>query len=431
MNPIRSAIDSFLKEVPTTAKRAPFIRDAVDLKRVMTLVVVALFPCILMAIWNAGIQSIVHENLPLLTEFQSASSSFSGYLQFVKEKELIARSLWRGGTIFLPYIAISYAVGGFWEALFAWIRKTEIAEGFLVSGILYPLILPPTLPYWMAAVGISVGIVIGKELFGGTGMNIFNPALLCRCFLYFAFPAAMTGQIWVHADGITSPSALAVYNLPEGIVKQHVDAIAYHDYGIQSSLIEEKWEKWPGTFHTFLTDELSLPADQIQQVKQFVELKLGQGIFADWNLFFGNKVGSFGEVSIFAVLLGALLLLLTRIASWRIMLACLAGALFTAWLFSQNTSPLSPAKFDLPIYKHLLIGGLFFGLVFMATDPVSGPVMNSAKWAYGFFIGALTIVIRSINPAYPEGVMLAILMANAFAPLFDRIALRIYRRPRV
>lgn len=439
VRPLFSALDSFLREVPHVNKRAPFVRDAIDLKRWMMLVVLSLVPCLAFAIWNAGVQAIAYSS-PALHQAYFAQS----YFEFVSPR---VWPIWREGlTLVLPLVFISYAVGGAWEALFACIRGHEIAEGFLVSALLYPLILPPTLPLWMAALGISVGIVIGKELFGGTGMNILNPALTCRCFLYFSFPAFMTGDVWVPhavADGLTRASPLALFNVADSIKRIHIDAIAWRDLGktvATAPQLQEHFTQWSathpeGTTADFLTSGLGLTSDAATEAFTFAKLKYGLGHFSDWHLFFGDKLGSLGETSILACLLGGALLLMLRIASWRTMVSVILGAVATSLLFQLcarsfglDGGAWNPANFDFPFYKHFLIGGLTFGLIFMATDPVSSPTMNSAKWVYGFLIGALTIVIRNVNPAYPEGVMLAILFANVFAPLFDSWALKWYRR---
>src|SRR3989344_666336 len=280
--PLLNAIDSFFASVPTQTRRAPHIRDAVDVKRWMILVVIALFPCILVAIWNAGIQSVVYSSgdYKLMDAYLEASKSWGGYWSFASMHA--SAILYEGLSIFLPLVFISYAVGGFWEALFAILRKHEIAEGFLVSGILYPLILPPTIPYWMAAAGISAGIVIGKELFGGTGMNILNPALTCRCFLYFAFPAYMTGEVWAGKnlwtvktsllkmnqaaglspiDGYSQPSALSLFHASSDVKRIHIDAIALNDFHepvLTGDLIQSQFQKWNGGVNSLgsLSDEL-------------------------------------------------------------------------------------------------------------------------------------------------------------------------------
>lgn len=438
LRPLQSALDSFLFEVPHTNTRAPFVRDAVDLKRWMMLVVVSLLPCLLFAIWNAGVQAIAYSNAAEHHAYFTQS-----YLAFIAPR---VWPIWREGlAIMLPLVFVSYAVGGAWEALFAALRGHEIAEGFLVSGLLFPLILPPTTPLWMAALGVSVGIVIGKELFGGTGMNILNPALTCRCFLYFSFPAYMTGDVWVQhaaADGLSRPSALALFNVADSVKRIHIDAVAWREWGqtvATQPLLQPLYDNWSathtGTTADFLTQALGLTPDSAAEALSFAQLKYGLSHWSDLHLFLGDKLGSLGETSILACLLGAALLLWIGIASWRTMAAVLLGAAATSLLFQfcahtfgPDGGAWNPANFDFPFYKHFLIGGLTFGLVFMATDPVSGPTLNSAKWAYGFLIGALTIVIRNANPAYPEGVMLAILFANVFAPLFDRWAIQWYRR---
>lgn len=476
LKPLINAVDSFLFETDAVTKTGPHIRDAIDLKRWMILVVAALLPCVFVAIWNSGVQSFVYSSgsLELMNAYITASSSVKGYCQFAG---LHWFSILQAGLLaFLPLVFISYAVGGFWEALFAVVRKHEIAEGFLVSGLLYPLILPPTIPYWMAAVGISIGIVISKELFGGTGMNILNPAMTCRCFLYFAFPASMTGEVWAgrntqvvrnsllkineqaglsSVDGYSQPSALAVYHMGgDGVKRIHVDAIAANQWNEPTSLnpfIDGQLQQFqPGAqIESLSTPELqqflsapievgglALNPDSFHAAVKFAELKQGVGVWSDWNLFLGNKLGSFGEVSILACLLGAFVLLYIGLASWRTMVAVVIGALFTALAFEYSSyfgthlGAWNDASLSLPAYKHFLMGGLVFGLVFMATDPVSGPAMNSAKWVYGFLIGMLTIIIRAINPAYPEGIMLAILFGNVFAPLLDYYAVRLSRRRR-
>ena len=474
--PLFNAIDSFLYEVPFKTTRAPHIRDAVDIKRWMVLVVLSLLPCILVAIWNTGLQQFVYTSgdLSLMKEYLAASTSISSYFEFAFKDARAWTILKLGLIAFLPMVIISYAVGGIWEALFAVVRGHEIAEGFLVSGILYPLILPPTLPYWMVALGISLGVVIGKEIFGGTGMNILNPALTCRCFLYFAFPAAMSGEVWAGTnsskaatsllemnqnlppvDAISQATSLSLFNISSEVKKVHVDAIAANSQHMKiTPLLEKLQQKWHSLGHTdsignmsteqlqtFLTSTidkggLALNPDNFQSAFNFVKLKFGESLFSDGNLFFGNMLGSMGEVSKIAILLGAFFLILTGIGSWRTMLSYAFGLTFTAFLFQFGANfmgayggALNPAIFDFPIYKHFLIGGALFGLVFMTTDPVSSPGMKSAQVIYGFLIGALVIVVRLINPAYPESVMLAILFGNVFAPLLDHFALKHYRRP--
>lgn len=466
LRPLVSALDTFFYEVPIKTARGPHIRDMIDLKRWMMIVVYALIPCIVVAIWNSGVQGFVYgsRSIKIFDEYMQASETLSGYFLF--GKTYFAPIIQKGLVAFLPIMILSYAVGGFWEVLFAIIRRHEVSEGFLVTGMLFALILPSTIPYWMAAVGVSAGVVIGKEIFGGTGMNILNPALVCRAFLFFAFPTKMTGPVWVgtntteiqqsiqgmnkeigEIDGITQASILNRFNISPDIKRVHVDAIGVQ-YGADPStkdVIEHQLKYWkkgvtlttltPEEQKTFITTPLEkgglgLSPDYYSDAVRFAEFRFAQGKLTNGNLFFGNRIGSMGETSILACLLGALLLIYTRIGSWRTMLGVAIGAYLTALLFEWGALHLGPysgafnaAKYALPAYKHLLIGSLAFGLVFMATDPVSSPCMRSARWIYGLMIGALVIIIRTINPAYPEGVMLAILLGNVFAPLLDHAAL--------
>lgn len=462
LRPLISALDTFFYEVPIRTKQGPHIRDIIDLKRWMMVVVYALVPCILVAIWNSGLQGFVYGSgrVDLYETYLKASESFSGYFAFAQEH--FFSIVGKGLIAFLPVMFTSYAVGGFWEVLFAIIRRHEVSEGFLVTGMLFALILPSTIPYWMVAIGVSAGVVIGKELFGGTGMNILNPALVCRAFLFFSFPTKMTGNVWVgtnpteigqsvqrmnqelgEIDGITQASILNRFNMSNEIKRVHVDAIGT-SYGIApqtQGVIEHQLRHWKKgvTLTTLTKDErktfvttpldqggLGLSPDYYDDAVRFAEFRFEQGRFTNGNLFFGNRIGSLGETSILAALLGAFLLIYTRIGSWRTMVGVAIGAFTTAFLFEWGAAHLgpyggafNPAKFALPAHKHFLIGSLVFGLVFMATDPISSPYMRGARWAYGILIGILVIIIRTINPAYPEGVMLAILLGNVFAPLFD------------
>lgn len=471
--PLASALDAFFYEVPIKTSKGPHIRDIMDLKRWMMVVVYALFPCILVAIWNSGVQSLVYSSgsLDIMKEYLKASESFQGYFTF--SGHYFWPILKKGLTAFLPVMFISYAVGGFWEVLFAIIRRHEVSEGFLVTGMLYALILPSTIPYWMVAVGVSLGIVIGKEVFGGTGMNILNPALVCRAFLFFAFPTKMTGPVWVgthptqlqesilsmnqtlgEIDGITQASALNRLNISPEIKRLHVDALGM-SYGINvktKPLINSQLSKWKqGAVYSTLSKEeretfittpladggLGLSPENLSDAKKYAELRFAQGKLTDGNFFFGNRIGSLGETSILASLLGAFLLIYTRIGSWRTMAAMALGALGCALLFNWGAEhfgsyggAFNPAKYSFPAYKHFLVGSLVFGLVFMATDPVSSPYLRGAKWGYGILAGVLVVIIRLINPAFPEGVMLAILFGNVFAPLFDHWGLQLKVRRR-
>ena len=480
--PLVSALDTFCYEAPINTKRAPFIRDAIDVKRWMLVVVVALLPTILMAIWNTGLQNMIYGSgdEQLMKAYLQASTSFKGYFQFAFSEGRAWTILKLGALAFLPVVFISYLVGGLVEGVIASLRGHEIAEGFLVTGILYPLILPSTMPYWMVALGIAFGVVVGKELFGGTGMNILNPALVARAFLFFTFPGKMTGDVWVgtnpthianslkkmnvqaglnEIDGFTQATPLQGLNgaIPE--IKQiHVDAIASHTLGSRAAhydLIQTHFQQWKTAASVEAADFAHLSSEQL---RQFVTAPLEQGglglmpgnflaahtaaesiygldKFSDGNLFWGNMLGCMGETSVFACLLGALFLIWTGVGAWRTMVAFGIGAYVTALVFQLfstqfgiDSGAWNPAKFAMPAYRHLLMGGLAFGLVYMATDPVSSPGMKSGKWLYGLLVGVVTILIRLINPAYPEGVMLAILFGNVFAPLIDHYSVHHFRR---
>lgn len=474
-----NAGDTFLYQAPHNTSRGPHIRDAIDTKRWMLIVVMALLPCLLMAIWNTGLQSFVYTsgNHKLMNEFLLASKSIPDYFAFAGKDGRVWEILKEGCIIVIPLLILTYAVGGFWEAVFAVARGHEISEGFLVTGILYVFILPPTIPYWMAAVGISVGIIFGKELFGGSGMNIVNPALICRAFLFFGFPGRMSGSVWVGGDavkvreslakmnqdaglsgvdGYTQATKLSQFNITHEIKRIHVDAIATNDLGKNVdtySTIEKSFENWnshgaklgelsPEQMKAFVTQPLSegglgLNPGAYDDAYHFSALNFGLGDNHDLGFFMGNKLGCIGETSTLACLLGALFLIYTGVGSWRTMVAMGLGAYLTALAFEMGSKwfgvdggAWNVAQFAFPAYKHLILGGLAFGLVFMATDPVSSPSMKGAKWIYGLLCGFLVIVIRVLNPAYPEGVMLAILVGNVFAPLFDYYVAQFARKRR-
>jgi len=357
--PLFEATDTFLLTPGTVTKKAPHSRDAVDMKRVMIFVVIALLPCIAMGIYNVGHQ-----------------------VQLAKAEPL---SLWGAVLIglikVLPIIVVTYAAGGFWEVLFAITRKHEINEGFLVTGILYALTLPPTIPLWQVAVGISFGIVIGKEIFGGTGYNVLNPALTARAFVFFAYPAQMSGDaVWGAIDGFSKATPLAVV------------AAAERGSSALAALQNAGY-----TFNDVMV---------------------------------GFIPGSIGESSTIACLLGLSFLLITRVASWRIVAGCVLGLIGMSLIFAQFKGPDALAFFSLPPQWHLIMGGFAFGSIFMATDPVSAAATDLGRWIYGILIGALVVMIRMINPAYPEGVMLAILFMNVFAPTIDHfvVAANVKRR---
>jgi Na+-transporting NADH:ubiquinone oxidoreductase subunit B len=349
--PVFDAADTFAFTPPHETHRGAHVRDAVDIKRVMVTVIYAVMPCFLFGLWNTGHQyNLAH------------AIEGAGFVH----------DMLRGLRIVMPILLVSYAVGGFWEVLFACVRKHPINEGLLVSGFLFPLILPPTIPLWQVAVGITFGIVIGKEIFGGTGMNIVNPALLSRAFLFFAYAKSMTGNVWVASragetvDAVTGATPLGILaSLPEGVTA--ADVIADGQVSFMQMLI-------------------------------------------------GNMPGSVGETSTLACLIGAVMLLLSGIASWRIMLSCVLGLVSTAFVAKLfGSSPMS----QIPVHYHLVAGGFAFGAIFMATDPVSAAATNAGKWIYGFLIGMLVIIVRVLNSGFPEGVMLSILFMNLMAPLID------------
>ena len=341
-------------------KSGSHVRDAIDLKRIMIMVVFALIPAALMAMYNTGLQA----NLTLsgMGEFTATTwqQSFLSTLGVSFDPKNIFANVLHGALYFLPIYIVTFIVGIFWEVLFATVRRHEINEGFFVTSLLFPLILPPNIPYWQVALGISFGIIIGKEVFGGVGMNILNPALTARAFLFFAYPAAISGdKVWVAVDGISRATPLA---------------------------------------------ELADPAMQLS---------------VSWtDAFLGFIPGSMGETSALACLIGAFILIITGIASWRIMLSVVAGMVGFALLFNGIGSATNPMFQVNPLW-HFVLGGFAFGTVFMATDPVTAAMTKMGKYIYGLLIGFLVVLIRVINPAFPEGMMLAILFGNIFAPIID------------
>ena len=351
----------------TAGPKGVQIRDAIDQKRLMMTVVIAMIPCLLFGIWNAGLQhDLAHSSVKM---------DFLGQFLF-------------GLRYVLPIILVSYTAAGIVEALFAIIRQHPISEGALVTGMLIPLVVPVTIPLWQVFVATVFAVAIGKEVFGGVGMNILNVALTARAFLYFGYPSQISGEVWV-AD----PDGNPVLPGAEGLVDGYSGATP-----------------------------LAIAAESVQEGAAPVleAFKAGTtwspGIFDFENLFLGMVPGSIGETSALMCLIGALILMATGVGSWKIMLSTLIGALATAGL----ASALSVNEYmSMPSYYHLVIGGFAFGTVFMATDPVTAAHTETGKWIYGFLIGALTIMVRVFNPAYPEGIMLAILLMNVFAPLID------------
>lgn len=358
--PVFEITDTFLFTPGTVTKGQTHVRDGIDLKRLMTVVVLALIPCLLMAIYNTGFQA----NLAI----SANDIEQTGWRHFIMQlmgfeynPESVFANIFLGSLFFLPMYLMTQLVGGFWELLFAIVRKHEIGEGFFVTGFLFPLIVPPDLPLWQGAVALSIGLVLGKEVFGGTGMNIVNPAIIARAVLFFSYPASVTGDtMWVAADGISQASPLGQ------VAENGVSGMTYSFYDAVLGFIP----------------------------------------------------GSMGETSVIACLIGAFILIITGIGSWRIMLSCVAGLVAVTSIFYIIGSDTNN-MFSLSPMWHLVLGGFAFGTVFMATDPVSAAMTNRGRYYYGFLIGAMTALVRVVNPAYPEGMMLAILFGNVFAPVID------------
>lgn len=356
--PLFEAGETFMfSPATTTDSTGVQVRDAVDLKRLMITVVIAMVPCLLFGMWNAGHQ-----------HFLAVGEAATGMDKFLLGLKLI-----------LPIVLVSYTAGGIVEVIFGIIRKHPINEGFLVTGMLIPLVMPVTIPLWQVAIATIFAVLIGKEVFGGTGMNILNVALTARAFLYFAYPSQISGEIWTYmgdktpVDGYSGATALSI----------GAETVEGSGTATVTELFQAHW----------------MPE-----------------MFDFWNMFWGAIPGSIGETSVFWCLVGAAILILTGVGSWKIMLSVFLGAFAMGGVF--NLVGANPFM-DLPFYYHLVMGGLAFGAVFMATDPVSAAHTETGKWIYGFLIGVFTVLIRIFNPAYPEGIMLAILLMNVFAPLID------------
>jgi Na+-transporting NADH:ubiquinone oxidoreductase subunit B len=360
------AVDTIFYSPSRVTRAEPHVRDGIDLKRVMITVWFAAWIPMFYGMYNLGFQA----NSAITSMGLTGGGDWHEPIIALLAGHNPA-SLWDnlvyGAVYFIPIYAVVFIVGGFWEVLFAIKRGHEINEGFFVTSILFALIVPPDIPLWQAALGISFGIVIGKEVFGGTGKNFLNPALTGRAFVYFAYAPNMSGDsVWTAVDGFSGATALGQ------IASEGLPAIA-----------------------------------------------VATGRELTWmDAFLGQMQGSIGETSTLAILLGAVILLVTRIASWRIMLGVFLGMCAMSTLLNQLGSESNPA-FATPWYWHFVLGGFAFGMVYMATDPVSASMTNIGKWIFGAMIGVMTVIIRVVNPAYPEGIMLAILFANLFAPLID------------
>jgi Na+-transporting NADH:ubiquinone oxidoreductase subunit B len=362
------AVDTFFYSPGDLTRTSPHIRDALDLKRVMITVVIAASPAAVMGMWNTGYQA----NMALQSLGLVGIEGWRGMLLPLLGAGYDPASVYdcfvHGLLYFLPIYIVTMVVGLTWEVLFAGVRNHEVNEGFFVTGFLFALIVPATIPLWQVAVGITFGVIIGKEVFGGTGKNFLNPALVARAFLYFAYPAQISGDaVWTAVDGFSGATALGA---------AAVDGMA----GI--SAIGLSWTQ----------------------------------------AFLGQMQGSLGETSTLACLAGGALLVFTRIASWRIIVAVFAGLIIPTLLFGSADS--SNPMMSMPWHWHIVLGGFAFGAVFMATDPVSAAQTNAGKWIFGLLIGFMTWLIRVINPAFPEGIMLAILFANVFAPVIDHFVVR-------
>ncbi len=364
------AADTIFYSPSSTTKTTAHVRDGVDLKRIMITVWFAAFPAMFFGMWNVGFQA--NTVLADPTVAAAAATDWRHALIYAfagNNPESIWDCFWYGFWYFIPIYAVTFVVGGFWEVLFAMKRGHEVNEGFFVTSILFALVCPPSIPLWQVALGITFGVVVGKEVFGGTGKNFLNPALTGRAFLYFAYPASMSGDaVWTAVDGYSGATALSVA----------------------------------------ASDGMTVLQSQ----------------FTWWDSFIGVIPGSVGETSTLAILIGAALLLVTRIASWRIVTGVFLGMVaFSSFLnlfAADSTNPM----FAMPWYWHLVVGGFAFGMFFMATDPVSASMTNTGKWWFGILIGVMTVLIRVVNPAFPEGIMLAILFANLFAPLIDHFVVQ-------
>lgn len=375
LSPIYALFEATYDAIYTPGKvtgGAPHVRDSVDLKRVMVTVVIALLPAAAMALYNTGLQA----NLAV-----AAGATPEGWRIFFVEllgggtysPDSLYDCFIHGAVYYLPVFAVTFAVGGAWEGIFAGIRGHEVNEGFLVSGMLFPLLLPPTIPLWQVALGISFGVVIGKEVFGGVGMNVFNPALTARAFLFFAYPVQISGEkVWIAVDGVTGATPMA--------------------QAAESGMA---------------------PLEQMGWMDAFV----------------GFIPGSMGETSALALAAGGTLLLLSGVASWRIVLAVAAGTIGMAALLNAVGSDTNPL-FAMPFWWHMVLGGWALAAFFMATDPVTAPYSRSGQLIYGFLIGVLVVIVRVLNPAYPDGLLVGILLMNVFSPLIDHYVVRLHIRRR-
>lgn len=366
--PLYEAVDTIFYTPPSVTRTNAHVRDGIDLKRIMITVWFCVFPAMFFGMWNAGYQAntyLAEQGMAMADEGLRAAfiTALAG-----NDPASIWDNIIYGAAYFVPIYFVTFVVGGAWEVLFATVRKHEVNEGFFVTSILFALILPPTIPLWQVALGITFGVVVAKEIFGGTGKNFLNPALTGRAFLYFAYPAQISGnEVWTAVDGFSGATALSV---------------AASD-GMEG-----------------LRDHLTW-----------------------FDAFWGVMQGSIGETSTLMVLIGGAVLLLMKIASYRIVFGTLIGLIGTSLLFNAVGSDANP-MFEVPPHWHFVLGGFAFAMMFMATDPVSASMTHTGRWVFGIFIGVMTVLIRVVNPAFPEGVMLAILFANLFAPFIDHLVIQ-------
>ncbi len=367
--PLFEAADTFFYSPSRVTRTGAHVRDALDLKRMMMIVVVAALPCVAMALYNTGLQANLALDPAKLEQLAGWRHDVIRFLGVGYSPSSAIANVTHGALYFVPLYALTMVVGLSWEVLFAAVRREEVNEGFFVTGLLFPLILPPTTPLWQAALGVSFGVVLAKEVFGGTGMNFVNPALAARAFLFFAYPAEISGDtVWTAV-----PPQLAV--------------------------------------------------DAFSGATVLATMRQMTGPFADqplswWQAFVGLEPGSMGETSALACLIGAAILIATGIGSWRIIAGVALGTIAMSLVFNALATPAHP-YFAVPFWWHMVAGGWAFGTVYMATDPVTAPFAEKGKWIYGAMIGALVVLVRVVNPAYPEATMLVILFMNVIAPVID------------
>ena len=378
--PLYEAADTFFYSPGNVTKGGAHVRDALDLKRMMILVVIACLPCVFMAMYNTGLQANLALDPAKVAQLEGWRHAIIALLGTGYSPQSLVANVIHGSLYFLPLYILTMVVGLGWEVLFAVVRKMEVNEGFFVTGLLFPLICPPETPLWQAALAVSFAVILGKEVFGGTGMNFMNPALVARAFLFFAYPAGMSGdKVWT-----AIPTAAAQDGFSGATVL----------------------------------------AQMRQMSAPFTDQNLNW-----WNAFIGLEPGSMGETSALACLIGAVILIATGIGSWRTMLGVVLGTIGMATLFNAVGSSTN-AYFAVPFWWHMVAGGWAFGAVFMATDPVTSPFSNTGRLIYGLLIGAMVVLIRVTNPAYPEAVMLVILFMNVVAPVIDYVLVQANLRRR-